>query len=609
MKFKNQKREMTLTTDVLSDNNDRTVLLAFSSENPVVRTIGGQEYNEILLHNPENVNLERLQNKAALLYNHNFDNHIGVIESASIDADHVGRALVRFSSVGMGAEKFEMVRESTLSKVSVGYSILDYRIEGENLLVTKWEPYEISMVSVPADDLVGVGRSLEEEQEPEVPEPENKDEQPSEQEERKEETENEPDEDTESTTTATESDPEINPEEETINSNDSTGDGEQPEPETENNDSAVQEQVQEEPAEQAEEDQKRIAEITAISRAFNIHSEITNSAIKSGLSIDAFRQQIKNKPIIKDDKMEFSLNTLIRSIMDGDKSLPSGKNGAVVANADFAQAVRAGVTTTTAKDVISTDVLYGSFVDILRAESVLKNFPVQMFTGLTSEIAVPKLAGDFTAGFGFISENGVSPEVDANFESVVLKPKTFTGSVPLSRSVVKSCPQVEQIVSQAIVAGSAERLEALILKGIVDAVVAAGKVETVDSYTYAGIVEAQGVLGDAGVSFGSISAVMSPQTKATLRSTLRGQNTSGVYLFDEGDLCGVPAYDSKVLAGQDFIILGDFSKLAIAQWGDSLELDMDDTTNRNRGSVIARVWADLDFAVLVPEAFRIIKLA
>ncbi len=603
MKFnKNQKREMTLTSDVLSDNNDRTVLLAFSSENPVVRTIGGQEYNEILLHNPENVNLERLQNKAALLYNHNFDNHIGVIESASIDADHVGRALVRFSSVGMGAEKFEMVRESTLSKVSVGYSILDYRIEGDNLLVTKWEPYEISMVSVPADDLVGVGRSLEEEQEPEVPEPENNDEQPAEQEERNEETENEPDENTESTTTATESDPEIDTEAETINNSESNGDGEQPEPEEQNDDSAVQE-------EQAEEDQKRIAEINAISRAFNIHAEITNQAIETGLSIDAFRQQIKNKPIIKDDKMEFSLNTLIRSIMDGDKSLPSGKNGAVVANADFAQAVRAGVTTTTAKDIIHTDVLYGSFVDILRAESVLKNFPVQMFTGLTSEIAVPKLAGDFTAGFGFISENGVSPEVDANFESVVLKPKTFTGSVPLSRSVVRSCPQVEQIVSQAIVAGSAERLEALILKGIVDAVVAAGKVETVDAYTYAGIVAAQGQLGDAGVSFGSIAAVMSPQTKATLRSTLRGDNTAGVYLFDDGDLCGVPAYDSKVLAGQDFIILGDFSKLAIAQWGDSLELDMDDTTNRNRGSVIARVWADLDFAVLVPEAFRIIKLA
>lgn len=386
MKFnKNQKREINLSTDnTISDADNRTVFLAFSSENPVVRTIGGQEYNEILLHSPENVDLSRLHNKAALLFNHDFDNHIGVIESATIDSDHIGRALVRFSSVGIGAEKFEMVREGTLSKVSVGYSILDYRIEGDNLLITKWEPYEISMVSVPADDFVGIGRSLEEEQEPEQTETENKDEQPAEQEERNEETENEPDENTESTVTSTESDTEIDTEAEEINTSEINGDGEQPEPEEQNDDSAVQE-------EQAEEEQKRVAEINAISRAFNIHADITNQAIESGLSIDAFRQQIKNKPIIKDDnKMEFSLNTLIRSIMDGDKSLPSGKNGAVVANADFAQAVRAGVTTTTAKDVIHTDVLYGSFVDILRAESVLKNFPVQMFTGLTSEIAVPK---------------------------------------------------------------------------------------------------------------------------------------------------------------------------------------------------------------------------
>ncbi len=594
MKFnKNQKREMTLTSDVLSDTDNRTVSLAFSSENPVVRNIGGQEYNEILLHNPENISLERLQNKAALLFNHDFDNHIGVIESASIDSDHIGRALVRFSSVGIGAEKYEMVREGTLSKVSVGYSILDYRIEGDNLLVTKWEPYEISMVSVPADDQVGIGRSLEEEKH------ESESDQTS----------------TEFTGDGTESttediqvaeqqeaeraqEPEEVPQTDSINNTEQTDSNSEPEQEVQ--------------AEDESDEKTRIAEIKAISRTFNINAEITNSAISTGLSIDAFKRQVMNKQtIIKEDKkMEFSLNSLIRSIMDGDKTgIEYGNKGVIVRDADFVNAVRAGVTTTSAKDVIHTDVLYGSFIDVLRAESVLKNFPVQMYTGLTSEIALPKLSGDFTAGFGFISENGVSPEVDANFESVVMKPKTFTGSVPLSRSVVKSCPQIEQIITQAIVAGSAERLETLIMQGIVAAAQAAGKVQTVDAYDYATIVAAQGQLGDEGVPFSSISAVMSPQTKATLRATLRGTNTAAVYLFDDGDLCGVPAYDSKVLAGQDFIILGDFSKVAIAQWGDALELDMDDTTNRNRGSVIARVWADLDFVLTNPEAFRIIKLA
>ena len=597
MKFKNQKREMTLTSDVLSDNNDRTVLLAFSSENPVVRTIGGQEYNEILLHNPENVNLERLQNKAALLFNHDFDNHIGVIESASIESDHVGRALVRFSSVGIGAEKFEMVREGTLSKVSVGYSILDYRIEGNNLLITQWEPYEISMVSVPADDFVGVGRSLEQEEQ-----------------EQTEETldESEPDQTaTESTDDGTkpttEEAEEVEQEPEEVPTTDSINNTEQSDSNTDSNSEPEQEVQPEEELKDEFEEETRIAELKAISRTFNINAEITNSAISTGLSIDAFKRQVMNKQtIIKEDKkMEFSLNSLIRGMLDGEVKA-DGKRGVVIKNTDF---VRAGVNTTNAKDVIHTDVLYGSFIDVLRAESVLKNFPVQMYTGLTSEIALPKLSGDFTSAFGFISENGVSPEVDANFESVLMKPKTFTGSVPLSRSVVKSCPQIEQIVTQAIVAGSAERLETLIMQGIVAAAQAAGKVQTVDAYDYATIVAAQGQLGDEGVPFSSISAVMSPSSKASLRATLRGTNTAAVYLFDDGDLCGVPAYDSKVLAGQDFIILGDMSKIAIGQWGDALELDLDNTTNRNRGSVIARVWADIDFVLTNPEAFRVIKLA
>ncbi|MEC3939683.1 hypothetical protein VOF76_26665, partial [Leclercia adecarboxylata] len=372
------------------------------------------------------------------------------------------------------------------------------------------------------DDLVGVGRSLEEEQEPEVPEPENKDEQSSEQEERNEETENEPDENTESTANTSESDPEINSEEETINSNDSTGDGEQPEPETENNDSAVQEQVQEEPEEQADEDQKRIAEINAISRAFNIHAEITNKAIESGVSIDAFRQQIKYKPIIKDDnKMEFSLNSLLRSMMDGGVTT-DGKRGVIIRENDLVSAVRAGVTTTSAKDVIHTDVLYGAFIDVLRDQGVLKNLPVQTYSGLTSEISLPKLSADFAAGFDEVPENGASPEVDPSFTSVVMKPITYSGSVPLSRSVLKSCPQIEQIVTQAIVAGFSQRLETIVMQKIVAAVQAAGKVETVDNYSFADIVAAQGALGDEGVAFGNISAVMSPQTKATLRSTLRG---------------------------------------------------------------------------------------
>lgn len=600
MKMKKQTREINLSIDDI-DTSQNTVMLAFSSEQPVTRNINGTDYNEVLLHGVDNVDMSRLNNKAALLFNHDFDKHIGVIESASIDQDKVGRAIVRFSAVDLGAQKYQMVQEKTLTKVSVGYEILDYTIDGENLLVTKWFPYEISMVSVPADDLVGIGRGRSEDEE-------QFDLMVAKYREEVEELIREQEETIEEVVVDEE---ERNEEEEQFDLMIAKY--------RDQIDELIREHEEDESTESevldSEQEEERVEEIEAISRTLKIANVIRDKAIKQGMSVSTFKKRISNNNnIIKDDKKmtnKFSLNDAIRSIMDGtSNNLTQGNNGVEIPFEAFERALRAGagVNTTNAKGVISNEVLYGSFVDILRSNSILANFPIQMYTGLTSEISIPKLSSDFTTAFGFIAEDGTSPEVDVNFESIKLVPKTFTGSVPLTRTVLKSCPQIEQIVSQAIVTGSSERLETLIMKAVVDAAVAAGNVTNLTAYDYASIVEAQGKLGDAGVNFGNISAVMSPSTKSTLRNTLRGENTSAVYLLDDGDLCGSQAYDSKVLAGLgDFVILGDLSNIAIGEWG-SLELDLDDTTNRNKGSVIARVWADIDFKLTRPEAFQVIRI-
>ncbi|WP_202189460.1 HK97 family phage prohead protease, partial [Serratia marcescens] len=148
------------------NQSNKLIELAFASEIPVQREFGDRILNEILLCSPENVDLSRIQNKAAVLFNHDKDELIGVVESCSVDADKVCRASIRLSST---AQEYQtMVEEGILTKVSVGYSIIDYRIEADNLLVTKWQPYEISLVSIPADDLKsGIGRSLEQEVEEE----------------------------------------------------------------------------------------------------------------------------------------------------------------------------------------------------------------------------------------------------------------------------------------------------------------------------------------------------------------------------------------------------------------------------------------------------------
>jgi phage head maturation protease len=138
------------------DKQARTVELAFSSETPVPRIYG----DEILDHSASSVDLTRLRNGAPLLMDHVHGDQIGVVESARIDPDRVGRALVRFGSGARANEIFNDVADGIRRNVSVGYRVIDVQDDGgDSYRVTRWQPYEISVVSVPADASVGVGRA------------------------------------------------------------------------------------------------------------------------------------------------------------------------------------------------------------------------------------------------------------------------------------------------------------------------------------------------------------------------------------------------------------------------------------------------------------------
>jgi HK97 family phage major capsid protein/HK97 family phage prohead protease len=140
---------------------ERTVEIAFSSEAPVERYFG----SEILDHSPKSVRLGRLNNGGAVLVEHDRNRQIGVIVSARIDADRVGRAVIRFGKGPLAEEIFQDVKDGIRRLVSVGYQ--NHKIETESktggveaVRVVDWEPFEISIVSIPADQTVGVGRGL-----------------------------------------------------------------------------------------------------------------------------------------------------------------------------------------------------------------------------------------------------------------------------------------------------------------------------------------------------------------------------------------------------------------------------------------------------------------
>lgn len=156
--IKNQFR----TLDIRSGNineDDRTVEVSFSSEEPVERYFG----TEILDHSPESVDLSRLNNKAAVLEEHE-GSQVGVVLGAKIENGR-GLAKLKFSKVGRGAEIWQDIVDGIRSNISFGYQLRNLTrvvdVEEPTYRSMDWLPFEISVVGTPADATIGIGRSKE----------------------------------------------------------------------------------------------------------------------------------------------------------------------------------------------------------------------------------------------------------------------------------------------------------------------------------------------------------------------------------------------------------------------------------------------------------------
>ncbi len=568
MNNQNMKREM--ETSQINQSN-KLIELAFASEIPVQREIGDRVLNEILLCSPENVDLSRIQNKAAVLFNHDKDNLIGVVESSSVDADKVCRASIRLSST---AQEYQtMVEEGILSKVSVGYSILDYRIEGDNLLVTKWQPYEISLVSIPADDLKsGIGRSLEQEVEEETPA----------EEQIESETETSADEPQDETSTE--------PESESASEEESST-----ETETESTDEEV--------INTEEQDKERQMEIVALGKLLN---KDVSRYLDSNLSIRDITNQLKNNIDDKEITMENnSLSLAIRSLIEKQPI-----EGVVMGERGYVVDMQRDTTTTNAAGVVVHKTA-DSYIDQLWAQSVLAQVvQPQIFAGLegNGSLVVP-VAGKLTGGnFGFVAEGVDSPMHDAPFTSITLTPRTFTGSVTLTKTLQLSNNAAERFVSEQLVKTAASDLE----NAILGTIATNATQQTATAFDLAAIEDAVEALAMANVYAGDCVAVMHPSVYAALRQIPMAGNTAAKMLVegyrDEQYLADEIRVIVSTRVPTDSILIGDFSELIIAQWGAN-ELDRDLTTKRASAGVVLRSFSYIDFAVAHKEAFVLVKKA
>ena len=163
---KNFVREIAINgiRQVSSEDDTKTIELSFSSEEPYQRWY---DHTEVLDH--KGVQLDRLNEIGVVLYNHNRDKVIGKVKKAWVE-DNRGLAVIELDDDEFSTEIYKKVESGTLKGVSVGYSIDTWEevkagkestdgFAGPCYIARKWTPYEISIVSIPADGTVGVGRS------------------------------------------------------------------------------------------------------------------------------------------------------------------------------------------------------------------------------------------------------------------------------------------------------------------------------------------------------------------------------------------------------------------------------------------------------------------
>ncbi|MCK6742817.1 phage major capsid protein [Enterobacter cloacae] len=587
LKQTQQVRAINLSNAI--DESSRTVELSFASETPVEREINGTLYNEILLCNPENVVLSRLNDGSPVLVEHDPLRQVGIVENARVDMDKVCRATVRFSTLGSAQTIFGMIVEGIRPKISVGYNIRDYYFEGNNLIVTRWEPYEISSVSTPADISVGIGRSLNSNNEINL-----EDHQFMEEQENKEIVEEQPEAIEEEV--ITQEVKEVDTEAERSLSIETIVD-------------AVKESLNKDVEE------KRVRELQSISGVLGINTE---EAIKNGVSVEEFKRSL-NKEIQSIDKdIKMTQKSLIeqglRSLKGEVNELDSFEKGTRGYNANMNEMVRstANTTSTVTAAGLVKEQLSDSYIRELLAHTVLGQLPVTVFGGLAGlgNFSIP-VANGMTPAARFYGEDEAVEDGFESFTKITLKPKMFAAGIKITKAMLLSNAATERYVTDELLRQCADGLEKAVFAQL-STTVPVVETEEVGVITEADVQAAIEALGTANVDVNRCVAIVHPAMLAKLRQYAVLGNTAAVSAVAghryEMWLCDEVKVIESTFVDQDTVLIGDFSELIFANWNDGQELDFDDTTYRSAQTIAIRSFQYLDTAIAHEESFVQIKL-
>jgi HK97 family phage major capsid protein/HK97 family phage prohead protease len=430
---------------------------------------------EILEHTPDAVRMDRINNRAALLRNHDYDQQIGVVESGRVDPDKVLRAQVRFSKGPVGAEIMREVDDGIMGKVSVGYRVIDYKFDTDDkgnetntYRVTDWEPVEVSIVSVPADDTVGVGRMVDQSgQPPHEPETEQ---------ENSIMPDNTPIEGGSSTEQRAPTPVDL-----TVVRNEAVLSGEAQE-------RARQTEIEKTCAQYKREDVQKIGRM----------------ARESGMKIDEFRasllEALATNPIPTDSvdrkaAEQYDLGRMMRSLAgegeagherecsrDIERALGRGPTGpgvfipsnvwakaACQLDPGFSKRILEAGVATGAAELVATDHLASEFIEVLRNMLMVGRMGARPLTGLVGDVAIPKQTAASTATW-LATETTDAANSELTTGTVSMTPHTVAVYSDITRQLLlQSTPAANALVSADVLEAILTAVDLAYINGTGDA--------------------------------------------------------------------------------------------------------------------------------------------
>lgn len=625
--------ELALRALVVSiDKEKRSLELSFSSEIEVKRWPG---FIEVLDHGREAVDLSRLNARGPLLFNHDLDKVVGVIENAEIGVDRKGRALVRFGNSTRANEVWQDVQDGILSNVSVGYRIHEIKLKetrenGDDVyVVTRWEPYEISIVSAPADTSVGVGRSVT---------PPNK-----------------PNNQTRNN---------LMNREQMIQWLASRGitvaadikDDDlvrmvsewKPEP------TVRTVTVTQDNTEAATAERKRAADILAAGKQFKA-DDLAARAVAEGKTVDQFRTELlaeiekrntslrnSNQPIGLSDKevKDFQFLRLFRHLVDPQsksareaaafelevveaaRSHRKQARGVVIpvdilraplsaeARRDIVSIKTGSGYTGTGENTVQTTLLASSYFELLRNRTTIMQLGT-VLGGLVGDFDMPKQATN-ASNASWIGEDEEAPQRAMTFGQISLRPKTVAAHAAITRKMLmQSSLDVEALVRRDIASAMAQAIDFAgyygdetgnTPKGIryttgINAVYFAAA-----NPTWLELVQMETEIAADNIDPAAARYVFNARMRGHTKTTQKFPATpTGMTIWENGSVNGYGTEITNQLTN-GHVFFGDFSELIIGMWG-GLDIIVDPYTESKRGRIIISNFQDVDFEVRRPEAF------